>query len=649
MSIYEKTGNILENLSTLLKDRNYVVTSILGAGASASVAPSTDTIRTKLLGKGGVPIEVLDTHARYNFGRFSANNCTLEELFSIYTHLKELKGEDPEKAIPDFLQRESIEIPSFDFKKELPPTGYEYVAHLVHHKSIANIITPNFDELLEISLNEEIGKNEYRYIISLSEFGAFRDSMGQKPKKELYQTPNLIKIHGTISRLLTLRWTIEKVKSFEKAKSDVLKKIFGDTEVMIIAGYSFRDTDLKNLFFGTVKDRQGGKKLLLYWIDTASEDDFIKDNEVYEKIQTEYLGKIELHCAKSNSDEFFTDICKKLRIDDTSQPTIARHKVRMKILKEKPTLDESSLDMKRLLTEVIIYAIKTRGIFELQALARCQRIENYCKRLSESPREILKKLCESNILNRMYLDEHEIYFIPGEENIDKTLQALSEKIRALFKFELWSPPEVTELKGLLEELKNDFDIDIGPPDENLRLMFYSPDFTSNHKGAIERANNIIKNSDNLLLIVAETGEWLTRTIYGTRKDFQEFLRKPNAKAKLILSAPFLEKPALHILIQKEKLEELKNIEREVTQKVQNEKIEFKYLLWDEHIYHMILNEKEGHFFARLGKSSSINPAYIKERDHKGLKDIFDRLWGIAFDYNEIPKILGYRRTIKYDE
>ena len=101
--------------------------------------------------------------------------------------LAKIKGE---KSVHNFLSdKQNISI----FKREdniFPTGGYEFLAHLVHQKLIHNIITTNFDEELEISLDDEIGRDNYIIVKSLSEFDAF--STGNRRRKYEIKKTNIV-------------------------------------------------------------------------------------------------------------------------------------------------------------------------------------------------------------------------------------------------------------------------------------------------------------------------------------------------------------------------------------------------------------------------------------------------------------------------
>ncbi len=80
---------------------------------------------------------------------------------------------------------------------------YEIIAHLFKHSFIDVIINFNFDEILDQAIKEELGRDNYHYIISDGDCVPINDLMVDGRLK----IPIYIKPHGTVSHKSTLRFT----------------------------------------------------------------------------------------------------------------------------------------------------------------------------------------------------------------------------------------------------------------------------------------------------------------------------------------------------------------------------------------------------------------------------------------------------------
>ncbi len=80
--------------------------------------------------------------------------------------------------------------------------GYELLAHLLKHRFLDAIVTFNFDELLDQSLDDELNANEYVKVISERDC----TDIVSDPEQSDY-VPLYVKLHGTASEPDSLRYT----------------------------------------------------------------------------------------------------------------------------------------------------------------------------------------------------------------------------------------------------------------------------------------------------------------------------------------------------------------------------------------------------------------------------------------------------------
>ncbi len=164
--------------------------AIVGAGASAP-----------LLGRG----EALATELEQQFS--SEEEARKAELF----RLQRVYGLDPSdfetrlaalSRTPDITQHVRQRIARQYRYRHPTILGYELLAHLLKHRFLDAIISFNFDELLDQSLDDELGPNEYRRLVS------DRDcvSVLRDPDAADY-LPLYIKLHGTATEPESLRFT----------------------------------------------------------------------------------------------------------------------------------------------------------------------------------------------------------------------------------------------------------------------------------------------------------------------------------------------------------------------------------------------------------------------------------------------------------
>ncbi len=191
--------------------------------------------------------------------------CSLEELLSIYSNIYK-------KQIDLFLKQQGIS-PKSEINV-IPPLGYEIISHFISHRLIDHVISFNFDEYLEVSLDDEIGEDGYEWVIATHIFQKVAEELKYR-RSTLPLKPLLIKPHGTISYPTTIRPTFETVQQFEKEKKDLIEKILSNSTALLILGFSCPDPDFQKIL----------KKLLLtihvkiFWVD--SKGGFVNSNEMF--------------------------------------------------------------------------------------------------------------------------------------------------------------------------------------------------------------------------------------------------------------------------------------------------------------------------------------------------------------------------------
>jgi len=121
--------------------------------------------------------------------------------------------------------------------------AYELIAHLVKHRFLDAVISMNFDELLDQSLEDELGAGEYARIVS------DRDCVNvqTKPEKDDY-LPLYIKLHGTASEPDSLRFTRESYYDSPVGVGTVTTELFDIPECIVVnVGFGMGSFDLHRL------------------------------------------------------------------------------------------------------------------------------------------------------------------------------------------------------------------------------------------------------------------------------------------------------------------------------------------------------------------------------------------------------------------
>lgn len=121
--------------------------------------------------------------------------------------------------------------------------GYELLAHLLKHRFLDAIINFNFDELLDQSLDDELGPDGYRRLVSDRDCA----NVVRNPDDPDY-LPLYIKLHGTAAEPDSLRFTREAYYALPRSMTDVVETLFDSGRCVIVnVGFGMTGLDLHRL------------------------------------------------------------------------------------------------------------------------------------------------------------------------------------------------------------------------------------------------------------------------------------------------------------------------------------------------------------------------------------------------------------------
>jgi len=344
-----------------------------------------------------------------------------EDLLEIYANVYDVEG------LRDWLRSF---IPSRGRGLDrpfLPSLSHEIASHLAATGLLRYFISLNFDEILEETLADDVGPEWTRVVASRSEFGRLQDLQRDKWAEE-YGRPApkcfVQKPHGTISRDLTLHHLPNRVQKFERQVKEVLRNAMQDALVVLI-GFGSYNEDFRLLFLEEFSQSRTG--------DVVVVD--VEPTEVVERLPPPGIRKILQF--KGTADTFFDRLGDALCERSVEMPGLVRqkptrHRIRSlffdlfsrSLVK---TQDEASyfkenralaavspewLNMRKYELELLIFLMKTRGLFVDLATSDCPRIERAYRQclldlsrsqnsrqekwFSISPGDVLKSILDPN-------------------------------------------------------------------------------------------------------------------------------------------------------------------------------------------------------------------------------------------------------------
>jgi hypothetical protein len=230
---HELRGELFERDSEFWDrcQRKFRCIAVVGAGASAPALPRGNDLASGLI-------------ERFNIGR-ALVEAEKERLARI-TAVDPSDFEAQLSAIGQTLgNSRRVRAAISDLYRVRHPSvlAYEMLAHLLKHRFLDAIISMNFDELLDQSLDDELGVGEYQRIVSDRDCVEVNSDVSAPDYIPLY-----IKLHGTASEPESLRFTRESYYDSPVQVGTVAARLFQIPECIVLnIGFGMASFDLHRL------------------------------------------------------------------------------------------------------------------------------------------------------------------------------------------------------------------------------------------------------------------------------------------------------------------------------------------------------------------------------------------------------------------
>jgi len=187
--------------------------AVTGAGASAPLIDRANKLASKLEGEFGRNEDVLE--------RLELVNNLNPKLFE--TRLIALsQTPDAARRVRETISREyNIHHPTV--------LAYELLAHMLKHRFLDAIISFNFDELLDRSLDDELDPSEYRSVVSERDCTSIQSNADAPDYVPLY-----IKLHGTASEPDSLRFTPDSYYSLPPRVVEMVQDLMHTEHCVVV-------------------------------------------------------------------------------------------------------------------------------------------------------------------------------------------------------------------------------------------------------------------------------------------------------------------------------------------------------------------------------------------------------------------------------
>lgn len=212
-------------------NRKFRCIAVVGAGASAPVLDRGDDLASGLIEKFNIGQASIDAE-RERLARITAVDP--EEFEAQLSAIGQTLGSS-----------RRVRAAISDLYRVRHPTilAYELLAHLLKHRFLDAIISMNFDELLDQSLDDELGVGEYERIVSDRDCVNVNSDVFSPDYIPLY-----IKLHGTASEPESLRFTRESYYDSPVQVGTEAARLFQIPECVVLnIGFGMASFDLHRL------------------------------------------------------------------------------------------------------------------------------------------------------------------------------------------------------------------------------------------------------------------------------------------------------------------------------------------------------------------------------------------------------------------
>lgn len=598
------------------------VVAIVGAGAStpAGLPTSQDAIN-QLQSRLGLPEDIVEYELNRLESVYRLNRDAFETnllAFSIFSGHK-LRNE----------------LQNIFFRKHPPILCYEILAHLLNHRFLDAIINFNFDELLDQSIEDELGEGEFYKIVS---DGDCPEILLNEVLFDRYNfrsdLPVYIKPHGTASHKSTLRFTRDDYFGLPNDIRRVIRNLLVLPKrplTIVSIGFSMQSFEFNHII------KESSRKSEIFYI-----------NKVAPKPEPE-LHNYEQKLISVSDEETLNECLETLwmEVHDSFREGyiprgIDRHLLICEIFKgcNIPENDELSTKMRylknRTKIELLLSIAKAKGLINMSDLSsdRCGKYYDLYYKEAGSKSHNVKTLTEICSDFGFVETEYGHEFLRwnegrGEDNLFDT----NKLILKIGEFQKWLNSIFTNVEEistscresklgeqLIGFLKSLIDKIYDPEETEIKIrqstlynkIFKAPEVLKTKTALKLNTLELLGGQWTKLALVAETGAWLLK------ENIVELIKEKNR----------MEGKQLHICIIAADLTFKEDLKKEYSFC----KIRVIKLNWWEHNRHMTIfmdsNDRPiaSIYFVRRLRSPRITPMRLNREDSEVILPMFCAYW-----------------------
>lgn len=513
--------------------------AVVGAGASASQLARGDELAAELESKferDEAELERLELVSGLKRDHFETR---LMALSKVRTRADEVRQAISEKY--------GIRHPAL--------VGYELLAHLLKHRFLDGIISFNFDELLDRSLDDELGRDEYGRVVSERDCQQLQTDADAPRYVPLY-----VKLHGTASEPQSLRFTLDAYYALPLRMVEVVRDLLhAERCVLIVVGAGLESFDFQRLLgipdelqvfnlsmqpikAGVAKritkerrriDKERGRTDDRKWLRDCAGNGYSSDD-----LLKQLTGIISDKASRSSSSEpeqptAGTEIDGLVKVR-----SVCRHETVVRLLeghsgKSKAETepkwrkaDEIDYIERRTILELALSGAKARGLLSLIPLVEDRPAKYYetYQHLTQGNRKDWSTLCSDAGLMES-LDTTDI--LVSQKSLRKSENATGIDSKRLHEFDPrklachllpriksnWGADDEEDLAATIDELQTESDVEIHTTDDRVcSKAFREPTILATATSLQAYTWRMLKGLDanDEVCVSSETGAWLLK-------------------------------------------------------------------------------------------------------------------------------------------
>ena len=421
----------------------------------------------------------------------------------------------------------------------LPILSYEILAHLFKHRFIDAIINFNFDELLDQSIEDELVKEEYDYVLS---DGDYPDE--GRPIKQKLDFPLYIKPYGTVSHPSTLRFTTKDNFELSLGISNLIKNL-SNTDcqlVLIVIGFGMQSAEFNKILENIQK------KSMIYFIDI---NEIVLNDKLKSNFKVAHIN-IKRTKLKKIMEELWVNI-KELFRDGYKIRGICRHRLISKLFEPYNLLNNDKYNeqlpeyfRQRTIIEILLAMSKSKGILNIGELSYSNSglyYKKYKALREKNDKETFYEICQSLGFTDMGHSNEFLRLHSPIEKFDELILGLNEFKSAmgyLFDKVKNLVPAVSErfttrfpYSEFVEPLLNHYnseevEIKIIPEPLHTKIFRNAENIMSSTEFIYQTYKMLSNKKCKHIWVIAEAGAWLTAPL------IKNCLTKNNRKVSISL-------------------------------------------------------------------------------------------------------------------